>query len=49
LGSSHELVEPHEAKARYSWSSLNDPTVKAILKALKTQASNGKGKTSGKA
>jgi hypothetical protein len=42
-----ELVEGHEARGRYSWASLSDPTVKAILKALKKQAT-GNGKASGK-
>ena len=49
LGSSHELVEGHEARGRYSWPSLNDPAVKPIIKAIKNQATgNGKGKASGK-
>jgi len=48
LRSSHELVEGHEARGRYSWASLSDPAAKLILKAMKKQA-NGNGKASGKA
>ena len=42
-----ELVGGHEARGRYSWTSLKDPAVQAILKALK-RAAPSNGKASGK-
>jgi hypothetical protein len=48
LGSSHQLVKGHQGRGHYSWSSLNEPAVKAIIKAIKNQAA-GNGKVSRKA